>query len=128
MSFLCLYCLLWIYFTHWFSCIIYIDTDFTNSCFHCFEQLNTIWEGFKNQNKYTLLKLLSRKSFYVKKSFANNINDSRINEMLCSVKLEVEDLLMVNKLGFRFWIFYCLKIWQNFEMEVCLLRGRTGEY
>ena len=27
---------------------------------------------------------------------------------------------------FRFFIFYCLKIWQKFERKVCLLRGRRG--
>ena len=33
----------------------------------------------------------------MKKCFANNNNDSRMNEMLCSVKLKAEELLMVNK-------------------------------
>ena len=27
---------------------------------------------------------------------------------------------------FRFEIFYCLKSWHNFEMDICLLRGRVG--
>ena len=66
--------------------------------------------------------ILSRKSFYIKKCFANNNNDSRINEMLYS---KVRGSRMINgKEGFKFNIYCCLKIRQNFEMEVCLLRTR----
>ena len=36
--FLCFYCWLGTYLAHWFSCIFHIlPTNFTNSCFHCFE-------------------------------------------------------------------------------------------
>ena len=70
----------------------------------------------------TLLKFLSRKIFYIKKCFPNDNNDSRIHEMLYS---KVSSCWVINrKEGFRFNIYCCLKIWQNFEMEVCLLRGR----
>ena len=75
-----------------------------------------------------LRKFLSRKSFYIKKGFANNNNDLRINEMLHS-KVRSSRVVMNNgKDGFRFNIYCCLKIWQNFEMEVCLLRGRGRGY
>ena len=40
----------------------------------------------------------------------------------CTVKLGAEEFN--GKEGFRFNIYCCLKIWQNFEMEVCLLRRR----
>ena len=70
----------------------------------------------------TLLKFLIRKFFYIKKSFANNNNDSRIYEMLYS---KVSSGRVNNrKKGFRFNIYCCLKIWQNFEMEVYLLMRR----
>ena len=98
----------------------------TNSCFHCFEQVSNFWGWFqklKNRWLNTLLKCSIRKSFGIKKYFANNNGDSRINEMLYSVKLRIIN----GKERFRFLIFYCLKCWQNFEMEVCLLRERGGK-
>ena len=39
---------------------------------------------------------------WYKKCFANNKNDSRINEMLYSVKLEVEELMAKESLDFIF--------------------------
>ena len=51
-----------------------------------------------------------------KKCFANNNNDSRINEMLYSKGRSGR--VINGKEGFRFNIYCCLKIWQNFEMEV----------
>ena len=53
----------------------------------------------------TLLKFLSRKSFYIKKCFASNNNDSRINEMLYS-KVR-SDRVINGKKGFRFNIYCC---------------------
>ena len=42
-------------------------------------------------------------TFWYKKCFANNRNDSRINKILCSVKLEAQELLMIkNGLDFTF--------------------------
>ena len=43
MLLLCFYCWLWANFVHWFSCIFDM---FHRLIFHCFEQLNTIWERF----------------------------------------------------------------------------------
>ena len=56
---------------------------------------------------HTLLKGSIRKIY--KKSFANNNNDSKINEMLHSVKLENYELLMAKK-GLDFTFLHCLKI------------------
>ena len=57
-----------------------------------------------------------------KKCFTNNNNDSRITEMLFS---KVRSSRMITgKEGFKFNIYFCLKIRQNFEMEVYLLRAR----
>ena len=43
--------------------------------------------------------------FWYKKFFANNRNDSRINKILYSVKLEAQELLMIKKgLDFTFSI------------------------
>ena len=62
------------------------------------------------------------KVLYTKICFTNNNNDSRTNEMLYS---EVRSSRVTNgKKGFRFNIWFCLKNWRHFEMEVCLLRGR----
>ena len=44
--------------------------------------------------------------------------------MLYSLKLNVR--VINGKERFRFYILFCLKVWQNFEMEVCLLKGRGG--
>ena len=41
--------------------------------------------------------MLNQEKFCYKKSFANNNNDSKIIEMLFSVKLETQDLLMAKK-------------------------------
>ena len=60
----------------------------------------------------------------MKKRFANNNNDSRINEMLYS-KVISGRVVINGKEWFRFNIYCCLKIWQNFEMEVCSLRRRV---
>ena len=58
-----------------------------------------------NRWSNTLFKFLSRKSFYIKKCFAHNKDDSRINEILHSVKIEVGELLRVKKgLDFTFFI------------------------
>ena len=43
MLFLCFYCWLWIIFVHWFSCIFDMSHKFI---FHCFGQVNNIWERF----------------------------------------------------------------------------------
>ena len=43
------------------------------------------------------------KKFWYKKYFANNRNDSTINKILYSVKLEAQELLMIKKgLDFTF--------------------------
>ena len=42
------------------------------------------------------------------------------NKKCCTRKLEVEELFVVKKVfSFRMYIFYDLKISQNFEMEIC---------
>ena len=49
--------------------------------------------------------MLNSENFWYEKCFANNNDDSRINEILCSVKLETYELLMVKKgLNFTFSI------------------------
>ena len=68
--------------------------------------------------------MFDRKNFGIERWFANNKDDLRINEMQYSVELSVR--VINGSEGFRFYIFYCLKTWQNFEMEVCLLMGRGG--
>ena len=73
--------------------------------------------------KYIFPKFLSRKSFYLRKCFANNNSDPRTNEMLYS-KVRSGRVVINGKEGFRFNISCCLKIWQSFEMEVCLLMRR----
>ena len=38
---------------------------------------------------------------------------------------KIRNVRVINgKERFRFYIFYCLKIWQNFEMEVFLVKER----
>ena len=71
-----------------------------------------------------LLKYSMFKSCY-KKCFANNNDDSKSNEMLYSVKLNVR--VINGEETFRFYILFYLKVWQNYEMEVCLLKGREGD-
>ena len=52
-----------------------------------------------------LIKFLGRKSFYIKKCFANKKDHPRINEMVKSVKIEAEELLTVKKgLDYTFFI------------------------
>ena len=64
-------------------------------------------------------------TFWHKKCFANNRNDSRKDKILYSVKLQAYQLLMIKKgLDFTFSIVLNLK---TFEMEVCLLMGRRRE-
>ena len=59
------------------------------------------FEGRVSKIKYRddlntlLFKCLSRRSFYIKKCFANNSNDSRINEMLYS-KIESGGRVVIN--------------------------------
>ena len=49
--------------------------------------------------------MFSQEKFWNKKCFANNNDDSRINEILYSVKLKAYELLMVKKaLDFPFSI------------------------
>ena len=49
--------------------------------------------------------MFNQKKFWYKKCFENNSDDSRINEILHSVKLEASELLMVKKgLDFTFSI------------------------
>ena len=56
--------------------------------------------------------------------FAYKNNDSKINEILYSLKV---NLRVINgKERFRFYIFDCLKVWQNFEIDLGLLK-RRGE-
>ena len=50
--------------------------------------------------------MFNQEKFWYKKYFANKNGDSRVNEMLYSVKLRVIN----GKERFRFSIFYCLKI------------------
>ena len=48
------------------------------------------------------------------------------NAVQCKIK---SGGVIYGKEGFSFYILYSLKIWHNFEMEICLLRGeRKGEY
>ena len=47
--------------------------------------------------------MFEQEKFWYKKCFANNRNDSRINKILYSVKLEAQELLMIKK-GFTFSI------------------------
>ena len=63
------------------------------------------------------------KSCY-KKCFANDNDDLKTNEMLYSVKLNVK--VINGKERFTFYILFCLKVWQDFGIEVCLLKGRVG--
>ena len=45
-----------------------------------------------------------------------------------AVQCKDKNVRVINgKERFRFYIFYCLKNWQSFEMEVCLLKGRGGD-
>ena len=46
--------------------------------------------------------MFQQEKLWYKKCFANNKNDSRINEMLYSVKLEVEELMAKESLDFIF--------------------------
>ena len=49
--------------------------------------------------------MFEEEKFWYKKCFANNRNDSRIYKILHSVKLEVQELLMIKKgLDFTFSI------------------------
>ena len=49
--------------------------------------------------------MFKEEKFSYKKRFANNKNDSRINTILYSVKLEAQELLMIKKgLDFTFSI------------------------
>ena len=49
--------------------------------------------------------MFEKEKFWYKKCFATNRNDSRINKVFCSVKLEAKDILMTNKgLNFTFSI------------------------
>ena len=49
--------------------------------------------------------MFEEEKFWYKKCFANNRNDSRINKILYSVKLEAQELLMIKKgLDFKFSI------------------------
>ena len=49
--------------------------------------------------------MFKEEKFWYKKCFANNRNDSRINKILYSVKLEAQELLMIKKgLDFTFSI------------------------
>ena len=49
--------------------------------------------------------MFEQEKFWYKKCFANNRNDSRINKILYSVKLEAQELLMIKKgLDFTFSI------------------------
>ena len=49
--------------------------------------------------------MFQEQKFWYKKCLANNRNDSRINKILYSVKLEAQELLMIKKgLDFTFSI------------------------
>ena len=49
--------------------------------------------------------MFKEEKFWYKKCFANNRNDSRINKILYSVKLEAQELLKIKKcLDFTFSI------------------------
>ena len=121
-------------------------------CFYCFEHIShagfprifyifhlfplltlkcRLGRFHKNLNRWCnkLLKFFqkqkSRKRCNIyTKAFTNkrNNDDSRENEMLYDVKLEVEELFMVNK-GLDFlYILHNQIICQKFEIEICQLR------
>ena len=49
--------------------------------------------------------MFQEENFWYKKCFGSNTNDSRINKILCSVKLEAQELVMTEKgLDFTFSI------------------------
>ena len=77
-------------------------TYFINSCLYCFEQVKVIMVFFGKCHNV----IIERKKTKTKK------------KILCSVKLEVQELLKKAS-NFTF-------SWQNFEGKVCLLRGRMG--
>ena len=119
-------CWLWTYLSLWLSCIVHIFyTYFTNSCtkscFYCFKQ--SLHERFSkiklNRWDKTLpLKLLSKKSFSIKKCFANNNSDSKRNTWNAAVKSTRSGNVINGNKGFR--LFCCLKIWQNLNWKsVC---------
>ena len=89
MLFLGFYCWLWTNFVHWCSWIFDIFHKFMFSLFltnkHHPGRVSKIE---KNRWHKTLLKCSSRKCFGIKKCFAYNNDNSTINEMLYSKKLE----------------------------------------
>ena len=76
------YCWLWIYFTHWFSCIFQIFQAYLkHSCFSFWLNASKCWVWRFQKSKISkwhstllklLLKFLSRERFYIKKSFTNS--------------------------------------------------------
>ena len=122
MLFLYFYCWRWTNFVHWFSCIFDIFHKLMFPLFWTSKRnLGMVLRIEKNRRHYSnawVRKVLVEKMF---------CKYSRINKILYSVKLETQELLMTKK-SLRFYIFYCLKPCEKFEMEACLLMGRRGEW
>ena len=60
------FCWLWKYLAHWVSNIFHIFyTNFTNSGFHCFEQLNIVWDVFQKFIDFTFSILKIWQNFIV---------------------------------------------------------------
>ena len=87
------------------------------------------WPKLNRWRNTLLLKFSSRKSFHIKKSL-QIAYQHWVKIKWSAVQCKVRSRSVVDgKEGFRFYIWYGRKVWQNFEMEICLLRedGDTGD-